>query len=89
MPIGGDRHTWMPSQTRYAPPTHFMTVSHASDAFSSAPMPNIDRAMTATKPTAPPKIVYSALRRPCSAPCVSASRPLGPGDSESPVAADR
>jgi len=52
-------------------------------------MPNIDSAMTMTKPTAPPKMVNNALRRPCSAPCVNASRPFGPGDSDRPVAASR
>ena len=31
----------------------------------------------------------SALRRPCSAPWVSASRPFGPGESERPTAASR
>jgi len=56
---------------------------------SNAPMPNMERAMTATKPNAPPTMVYSALRRPCNAPCVSASSPLGPGDKESPMADKR
>ena len=36
-----------------------------------------------------PAIVKPAMRLPCKAPWVSASRPLGPGDSESPIAASR
>src|SRR5262245_24519742 len=53
----------MPSHTRYRPPTHFITVSQVSDACSSAPMPNIDSAITTTNPHAPPSTVYSALRQ--------------------------
>ena len=45
-------------------------------------MPNMDSAITSTKPNAPPKMVNSVRRRPCSTPCVNASKPLGPGDSD-------
>ena len=44
-------------------------------------------ALFAIYPSAPPAIVNSVRRRPCSAPCVSASKPLGPGDSDRPRAA--
>ena len=47
------------------PPTRPSTVSRPSEACSSAPMPNIDSAITATNPTAPPTIVYSVRPRPC------------------------
>jgi hypothetical protein len=56
-PIGGERQTWMPSQTRYAPPAHFRIASQTSDDWSSAPMPNIDRPMIRTKPSVPPATV--------------------------------
>jgi len=64
-------------------------LSQTSDDCSSAPMPNIDRPMIATKPSVPPATVKRAFLRPCSAPCVSASRPFGPGESDRPVAASR
>src|SRR6185369_16306608 len=48
-------------------------------------MPNMHSAMTRMKPIRPPVIVNSVLRPPCSAPCVKASRPLGPGVREIPM----
>lgn len=86
---GGDRHTWIPSQTRYAPPIHLSAVSHTMDDWMSAPIPNIDNAMMTVKPTEPPTIVKRVLLWPCSAPCVSASKLLGPGDSDKPTEATK
>ena len=59
------------------------------EALSSAPMPNSDRPISTTKPTAPPAMVNSVRRHPCKAPWVRASRLLGPGESDSPVVASR
>jgi len=62
-------------------------LSQTRDAFSSAPMPNSDKAMINKKPIEPPKRVCSVFRLPCSAPWVSASRLFGPGESDKPSAA--
>ncbi|MOA47212.1 hypothetical protein D3C78_1698280 [compost metagenome] len=85
----GERHNWMPSQIRYAPPAHFSTVNAGPQAFSSALMPSIDKAIKAMKPTAPPAMVHRALRCPCNAPWVSASNVLGPGVIDRPMTATR
>lgn len=87
--MAGARHSWMPSHTRYAPPTHFITVSAWADDCSSAPMPSMDSPIRLTKPTAPPAMVHSVRTRPCSAPWASTSRLLGPGVKDSPMTANR
>jgi hypothetical protein len=65
------------------------TVNHTTDERISAPMPNIDSAITATNPNTPPAMVNKVLRRPCMAPCVSANSLFGPGESDKPMEASR
>ena len=65
------------------------TVSHTTDDLSSAPIPNMHRAIIRKKPVAPPMMVNSVLRLPCMAPWVSANRPFGPGESDRPMQAIR
>jgi hypothetical protein len=62
--MAGDRHTPIPSHTKYAPPTHFKTRRTLGAAAKSAPIPNRDAAIIAVKPTAPPAIVKKVLRTP-------------------------
>ena len=61
---GAERHNPNPSQIRYSPPTTFSAVNQVADAWISAPKPKAQNDNTTAKPSTPPEIVKSVLRRP-------------------------